>query len=295
MPQHFTTVGEGGPLGAGRLFTNPNLSTLRRLSEASNDPNRSVQGRRDVSVAFDKFSSFLERQDAKEAQRQFARQQSEAREIALQEKRDEAALRKEITSDPVTRRAMKAARRASLILGGPRNIPAKARERLLPQSLQAPADTGFPVQLTEIIPLPAQEFNERIVQLQREGLTISREQFTAATNANAKNQAGERSQEGLELRKTRDVETTRLNNQRLNLSREREARLSVSAEINAAFKGTADEEASAGFQKRREEAIDRLSKPRLTAEDIEFYEEAAGGDPELATEMAREDGFNVPD
>ena len=294
--RRFTQTPEG-PLGSGRLFQNPNLQTLDELQEAFDDPNRSAQGRRDVSAAFQKFSSFLDRQDAKEARRRFTRQRSEDRELDLQKKRDEAKLRKEISSDPVTSRAQKAFRRASLILGGPRNVPSKVRERLLPKDLQAPADKGFPVQLTEIIGLPTDEFNREIVRLQQDGtIVLTAKQFTAATSANARNQEGQRAEKGLELRKSKDVETRRLNNQRLNLSREREARLTVAADLNASFKGfNVSQEASAEFQKARDDAVARLSKPRLTDEDIEFYEEASGNDPELATEMAREDGFNVPD
>jgi len=93
--RRFTTVGEGGPLGPGRLFQNPSLSTLDRLIEASRDL-PTTAGRRGADVAFKNFSTFLDLQDRRQAARQNQGLRRQAAEAQVEKQRlaNEAAQQK---------------------------------------------------------------------------------------------------------------------------------------------------------------------------------------------------------
>ncbi len=210
----------------------------------------------------DEFSAALDKSEQEAARQQAGRQAAEARGLALDRTREEASFRRETLADPTTQKLLSAARRAALLSRVMKGVPSRIQRQII-----SPTPTGP---------------------------SVAQQRLDLAKQAELR-KAGEFSQRSAE-RKSKGEASIRLQNQKLNLSREREARLSVSAELNAAFQGIeVDEKTSKQFQEMKERAIERLSKPRLTEEDLEAYEEFAGGDVEKATELAREDGFHVPD
>jgi hypothetical protein len=90
----------GGELGPGRLFQNPNLTTLDKLLEAQ-ESNPTTQGRRDAGTAFKNFSAFLDLQDRRKVARQNADLKREAvkQQIEKQRIENEAARKQTPVSD----------------------------------------------------------------------------------------------------------------------------------------------------------------------------------------------------
>ena len=303
MAEHFTTVAEGGPLGAGRLSNDPNLQVLDELIAAAGDPSRSPADQRGASQAFDKFSSFLERQDAKQAIRQAGQRQAEAQELTLQEKRDEASFRKEALKDPATKRAMNAFRRASLILGGPRNVPQKFREQTIGV---ATPQAGLPKRLIDAVNRPPEEFAAIVRDHLNKGNKLPRQAFTALFNANQKADAARRQEATREQATGRAEERTPearreqsfafienelgrpLNSEeKIGLSNATTAkdvvqRLSEEAEAKAT--GAPDQPFA---QSPDQSATDRSA---ITPEEVADFLRKAGGDRGKARSLAREAG-----
>ncbi len=285
MSDHFITVGEGGPLGSGRLFKNPTLRTLDKLIETNT---------RDSSRAFDQFSSFLKRQDAQQARLQSQRQTFEARELALQKTRDEASFRKEALKDPVTARAMKAFRRASLILGGSRNVPAKTRQTLVSG---APKTKGLPQDLVEAAGGTREEFKAKVKSFLDDGGVLPQKEFTALNNANQSADSARQREEATaqrgEAAEGRTIEAKREDSFAF-LEKELGRPLTSAQKVRLSNAATAKDmvlELSQEIEgKEGKQPFAQTPGKSITPEEVAEFLKQAGGDRDKARSLAQKAG-----